>query len=158
MKSITAFRRRVSFSSTSEMIFVTNLALGRDKHMMWFTQGEIDAFKANRLSDVKLIIAHSHREPRSATHSSVVNTVGVEKFLTSKIAEEYKFRRRKLTKAVLRESRRSQSQRQRREGLDAREDVSEDDVDRLARVSAENSKWARERARSQALCLEGDVS
>ena len=126
--------RQVTFSETSEMILVTNLAEGPDKHKIWFTRDELNLFKSNMSNYMRIVRLHiSKRQAPSAS-----NILGLEKFLTVQLTEEYKFRRGKLAKEIISEA------------------LLTNDIDRLARVSAENSKWARERARAAALFLEQD--
>lgn len=70
--------------------------------------------------------------------------LGIEKFLTRRLTEEYKARRDRLVREVLGNFRRQ-------------ERLGRVSVSRLARVSAENSEWARERARVAALLLQQDL-
>lgn len=140
--------RNVSFSESSEMVLVTNLSLSPDKHMMWFTKDELEVFRANMTCSIRLTPLHISRgnSPRAS------DILGLEKFLTTQLTEEFMFRRSIRTREVLREARSQQQERvlgraQRGEGYD---------IDRLSRVSARYSKWARERARAAALFLEQD--
>jgi len=135
--------RRVSFSETSEMVLVTDLSRSPDKDRIWFTPDELESFKSNMSGYIRLVRLHIAK--RHAPSAS--NILGLEKFLTVQLTEEYKYRRGKLAREVVEECcRRSQYS-----------SASEsEDVDRLARISAENSKWARERARAAALFLEQD--
>ena len=129
---------QVTFSETSEMVLVTNLAEGHDKHKIWFTQDELDSFKSNMSNYIIMVRLHI-----SKCHApSASNILGLEKFLTVQLTEEYKFRRGKLAKEIIN----SQSM----------PSLLANDMERLARISAENSKWARERARAAALFLEQD--
>ena len=135
---------RVRFSETSEMVLVTKLSEGPDKHKIWYTQDELDLFKANMTSYIKMVQLHISR--RHAPTAS--NVLGMEKFLTLQLTEEYKFRREKLTKEVLNEARWQR--------VAARGNPRDKFVDLLAKIAAEHSKWARERARAAALFLEQD--
>ncbi len=108
---------------------------------------ELDLFKANMTSYVQIV--RFHIAQRSVPTASSI--LGMEKFLTLRLTEEYKIRRGKLTMAVLNEARRQRK-------LAARGGPhSVESADRLAKVAAENSKRARERARAAALFLEQDL-
>ena len=124
------------------MVIVTNLSLGHDKHMIWFAQNELNLFKANMTDHVKKVRFHISK--RHTPSASAI--LGMEQFLTLQLTNEYKNRRGKLTKEVLKEARWQR----------AASRIPHNDVDQLARISAENSKWARERARAAALFLEQD--
>ena len=143
---MTSVRRpRVRFSETSEMMLVTNLSNGPNKRNIWFTQDELDVFKANRTTYIAMVRFHISKQ-HTLTASSIL---GLEKFLTAQLTGEYEFQRRTLAKAVLNET-----QRQR---ILAARDVPRDELaDQLALVAAENSRWTRERARLAALFLEQD--
>ena len=133
--------RQVTFSDTSEMVLVANLSEGPDKHKLWFTQDELDASKANMTSYIRMVPLHI-----SKRHTPSASTIlGLEKYLTPQITAQYKLRRRNLTKEVVTEAR-----------LQQMSHIPHAYVDRLARLSTENSKWARERARAAALFLEQD--
>ena len=137
---MTSFRK-VRFSETSQLVFVSNISEGLDKHNIWFTQDELDDFKANFTSDILLVRHYISRRHRP----SVDVLLGLEKFLTIHLTEEYMKRRCRRTKEVLNEDRLQRNSR-----------LPLIDVDRLARISAESSKWSRERARASALFLEQD--
>lgn len=140
-------RRRVRFSETSEMVLVTKLSESPDKHNIWFTQDELDLFKANMMSYINVVRLHIAKR-RAPTAS---NILGMEKFLTIQLTEEYKFRRAKVAKEVMNTVRWQQMLAARGNRLDY-----DKSVDVLAKVAAEHSKWARERARAAALFLEQD--
>ena len=138
-------RQRVTFSDASEMLLVTNLAQTDAKDKIWFTPEELDSFKANMSCYVKNVRRHISK--RHAPLAS--NILGLEKFLTVQLTEEYKGRRSNLTKEVVGEDAWHRSP--------ACASVPENEIiERLARISAENSKWARERARAAAMFLEQD--
>ena len=138
-------RQRVTFSDASEMVLVTNLAQTDAKDKIWFTSEELDSFEANMSCYVKMVRLHISK--RHAPMAS--NILGLEKFLTVQLTGEYKGRRSKLTKDVVGEDAWHRSP--------ACASVPENEiVERLARISAENSKWARERARAAAMFLEQD--
>ena len=128
----------------SEMVLITNLSKGPDKHKIWYTQDELDLFKANMVGYIKMVRLHI-----SKNHAPAASKIlGMEKFLTVQLTEEYKFRRGKLRKEVLNEARWQRAA--------TRGNPSDKLVDLLAKIAAEHSKWARERARAAALFLEED--
>eukprot|EP00579_Thalassiosira_antarctica_P027762 CAMPEP_0202006186 /NCGR_PEP_ID=MMETSP0905-20130828/11019_1 /ASSEMBLY_ACC=CAM_ASM_000554 /TAXON_ID=420261 /ORGANISM="Thalassiosira antarctica, Strain CCMP982" /LENGTH=214 /DNA_ID=CAMNT_0048563903 /DNA_START=52 /DNA_END=692 /DNA_ORIENTATION=+ len=136
---------RVRFSEMSEMVLITNLSEGPDKHKIWYTRDELDLFKANMFGYIKMVRLHI-----SKSHAPAASKIlGMEKFLTVQLTEEYKFRRGKLRKEVLNEAR---WQRAAARGNPPSDKL----VDLLAKIAAEHSKWARERARAAALFLEQD--
>eukprot|EP00580_Thalassiosira_gravida_P020891 CAMPEP_0201679574 /NCGR_PEP_ID=MMETSP0494-20130426/48792_1 /ASSEMBLY_ACC=CAM_ASM_000839 /TAXON_ID=420259 /ORGANISM="Thalassiosira gravida, Strain GMp14c1" /LENGTH=150 /DNA_ID=CAMNT_0048163101 /DNA_START=29 /DNA_END=478 /DNA_ORIENTATION=+ len=150
------------------MALVTNFSIGPNKRNIWFTQTELDLFKADRSRRAKQVRSHIAKQ-----HSPLLGAddiLGMEKFLTYQLTEEYLLRREDVTKNVLREARIQQqllrrrrfmasiscSRRILREDEDDKEESNGDDdtVHRLASISAENSQWARERGRAAALFLE----
>ena len=133
--------KQVRFSETSQLVVVSNISEGLYKHKLWFTQDELDAFKVNYISDIMLIRNYISR--RHAPSTGVL--LGLEKFLTIQLTEEYTNQRCRRTNGILHEDRLQRNSR-----------MPHIDVDRLARISAENSKWSRERARAAALFLEQD--
>ena len=135
---------RVRFSAMSEMVLITNLSKGPDKHKIWYTQDELDLFKANMTSYIKMVRLYIS-ERHAPTASSIL---GMEKFLTVQLTEEYKSRRGKLTKEVLNEARWQR--------VADRGNPSDKLVNLLAKIAVKHSKWARERARAAALFLEQD--
>ena len=138
-------RQRVRFSETNEIMLVTNLSNGPNKRNIWFTQDELDVFKANMSNYIAMVRFHISKQ-HTLTASSIL---GLEKFLTAQLRGEYKFRRRTLAKAVLNET-------QRQRVLAARGVPQDELADQLAWIAAENSRWTRERARLAALFLEQD--
>lgn len=140
-------RRRVRFSETSEMVLVTKLSEGSDKHNIWFAQDELNLFKANMTSYINVVRLQVAKR-RAPTAS---NILGMEKFLTIQLTEEYKFRRAKVAKEVMNTVRLQQMLAAHGNRLDY-----DKSVDVLAKVAAEHSKWALERARAAALFLEQD--
>ena len=80
----------------------------------------------------------------SSMKNSPLSTLGLEKYLSTELTVEYKNRRLLLKRAVLEEHRWQRS-------------VQIPHPERLASISAKNSRWARERARAAALFLEHDV-
>jgi len=145
-------RPRVRFSETSEMVLVTKLSETPNKHSIWFNQDELDLFKANTASYIHVVRLHIAK--RHAPTAS--NILGMEKFLTQKLTEEYKVRRGKLAKEVMRMTRQQQMLAARVGSGNDRLDYEKSSADVLAKIAADNSKWARERARAAALFLEQD--
>jgi hypothetical protein len=135
--------RRVAFTKTSQMVFVTNLSVGPHKLNLWFTQEEMDLFKSNVAVDINTIRSSiSKNRIPSADH-----IVGLEKFLAPDLTAEYMTRREKLKQEILNEG-------QWQQRMGCTDDA--ENAERLRRISAENSKWARERAQAAAKFLEKD--
>lgn len=133
-------RSSVTFSETSQLILVRNLSSDApDKYDLWCTPDELEAYKRDV---VRLSI--SKRFTPSAS-----DILGLEKFLTPQLTQEYANRRYIQTKRVLEEARMQDAQ---GKGLPR----SNQDIKRLARISAVHSKWARERARAAGLFLAQD--
>ncbi len=128
-----AFCKSVTFSPTSEMAIVTSLTLGPERMDLWYTQDEMNAFKAQRSDDVKRIRSRISRR----CNPKAEDVLGMEKFLTVQLARDYAHRRKVLAQEVLAEAR----------CIDV-------NVERLARTSAARSRWARQRARAAASFLE----
>ncbi len=128
--------KSVTFSPTSEMAIVTNLTLGPERLDLWYTQDEMNAFKALRSDDAKRIRSRISRR----CNPKAGDVLGMEKFLTVQLTREYAHRRKTLAEEVLAEAR----------CIDV-------DVDQLARTSAACSRWARQRARAAASFLEEDL-
>ncbi len=131
------------------MIIVDDLSLSNEqKTNLWYSEEENDLFKA---------CLHQHiREVRSqlTDHRAFIdeqgNTInaaailGLERYLSPELTAEYRGRRLALERAVLEEHRWHRASQIPHSA-------------RLALVSAQNSLWARERARAAALYLEQDV-
>mmetsp|Transcript_23463 Transcript_23463/g.35683 ORF Transcript_23463/g.35683 Transcript_23463/m.35683 type:complete len:190 (+) Transcript_23463:87-656(+) len=141
--------KSVTFSETSEMVLINDLSRGPDKHNIWFTPDELDSFQDSSSRHAK-ILRRQISKRRKDEQPSASDILGLEKYLTIQLTREYLHRRNNLAKQVVGEARR---QRQQQQTSPHDED---DDVDRLARISARNSKWARQRARAAALFLEQD--
>mmetsp|Transcript_35314 Transcript_35314/g.59952 ORF Transcript_35314/g.59952 Transcript_35314/m.59952 type:complete len:219 (-) Transcript_35314:131-787(-) len=135
---------RVRFSDTSEMVLVTDLSEGPYKRNLWYTQNEFDCFKMDHASYKSMLRLHIAK--RSAPTASAI--LGMEKFLTPQLTNEYRLRRENLSTEVLKMS---QWQRVAARGI-----PSDELIDMLAKVAEKNSRWARERARAAALFLEQD--
>lgn len=135
--------RRVAFTEMNQLVVETNLSVGPHKHNIWFTQEEMDLFKSSAVVQINRIRSSvSKRRIQSADH-----IVGLEKFLAPDLTAEYKTRRDKLKKEILDEARRQQ-------GTGCTDNA--ENAERLKRISAENSEWARERAQEAAKFLEND--
>ena len=77
--------RQVAFSKTSQMVVVTNLSEGPYKHNLWYTKEEKEVFildAAVLTNKVQLCISKNHFPSSS-------NIVGIKKYLTSELTEEY---------------------------------------------------------------------
>ena len=69
------------------MVLVIKLSEGPDKHKIWYTQDKLDLFKADMTSYIKMVrLCISKRHTPTAS-----NILGMEKFLTVKLSEEYLF-------------------------------------------------------------------
>jgi len=136
-------------SETSCMVMVANLSDSPHKADIWFTPDELESFKSNMMGYIRIVrlLIAKHRAP------SASNILGLEKFLTVQLTEEYQIRRVVLIRKVVDSSAGQHSSKSSRRRSAA---PSPGDADRLARISAENSKWARERAYVAALFLELD--
>ena len=146
-------QRRVRFSELSSMFLIQRLSdcYPTAKSDLWFSPDEVDQFKANLPCHIRLVRYHVAKE----YELSASDILGLEKFLTLRLTEEYKSRRSELSNEVLKECRGQQQQRRRSSVSSGTAATSQDDaVKILARVSARNSQWARERARASALFLE----
>ena len=116
-----------------------------DKYDLWCTPDELEAYKRDVVLYRRVVrLSISKRFTPSAS-----DILGLEKFLTPQLTQEYANRRYIQTKRVLEEARMQDA---RCKGLPR----SNQDVKRLARISAVHSKWARERARAAGLFLAQD--
>lgn len=135
---------RVRFAATSEMAFVMDLAQSPYSQQLWFTEDELDGFKDNSILS-KTIVRHIVAMGGLPSANAVV---GMEKFLTRELTNEYMLRREEFIQAVLNEAKwQSKAMRQ----------GDPQYMDRLSAIACENSKWAKERARAAALFLQQDV-
>jgi len=131
------------------MVLINDLSRGPSKHDIWFTPDELDSFK-DSISRHAEILRLQISKRRKDERPSASDILGLERYLTIQLTREYLHRRNKLAKEVVDEARWQQQQQQ------TSPQDEDDDVDRLARISARNSKWARQRARAAALFLEQD--
>lgn len=151
-------QRSVTFSETSQMILIpdlSNLSSNcRDK--LWCSPDELYASKANLLF-CKRAVQRSISKRETPSASCIL---GIEKFLTVQLTIEYVNRRDKLRKSVLDEAQWQEKRRRmyRRSSSShaAANLIDDDDVDTLAQISSDHSRWARERARAAALFLQQD--
>ena len=157
-------RRSVTFSETSQQIIVRDLSNTSEKDTLWYSAEDLIASKANLLfCKEKVRESISKRETPSAS-----SILGIEKYLTEQLTIEYMNRRHMLRKRVLDEARWQEmiirQQQRQHQHIDNDSNMTierfayEDNqqVDTLARVSFEHSRWAYERARAAALFLQQD--
>ena len=125
--------KQVRFADMSQMVVVVNLT-EKYKQEVWYTKAEMKSFKINtrRLAGDMLM--------NKELHVIEKNIVGLEKYLSIELFDEFILRREQLMNEVL-----GEAQRQKLYGLD---------YNRLARSSEKCTVWARERARASALVLE----
>ena len=150
-------RRSVTFSETSQMILIPDLSnLSSDcRDRLWCSPDELYASKANLLF-CKRAVQRSISKRETPSASSIL---GIEKFLTVQLTIEYVNRRDKLRKSVLDEAQWQEKRRRlyrRSSSSHAADLIDDDDVDTLAQISSDHSRWARERARAAALFLQQD--
>lgn len=131
--------KSVTFSETSTLFIIDNLAASPAKSCIWFTRYELDSFKANARAQARAVrkLLGSLRTPEAG------DILGMKNFLTQELNQEYVARRRRHTHAVLDEARsqrlaRAEALRAAPDGLGARHDPA--GVDRLAIASAEDSR------------------
>ena len=138
-------RRRVTFSNDSEMILVLNLAQTDRRHFLWFTPDELRSFKSN--VHICVNVARKLISERQIPSADVI--IGLEKHLSLQLTAEYRARRSKLYNVVLGEDAWHRSP-------DCAGVPQDEMITRLARISADNTKWAMERALAAAMYLEQD--
>jgi hypothetical protein len=145
-------KKHVRFSNSNRsltaLVVVDNLSLGPEASKLWYSQEEQDLFKAwfsHQAHKVRSQIEeHSALLDEELVTIDAAAILGLEKCLSSELTAEYKNRRSALQRAVLEEHRWQRA-------------VQIPHSARLAMISAQNSLWARERARAAALFLEQDV-
>lgn len=127
------------------------------KNKLWYSQMDIDIFRAWASRCVlKLRSAthrycmhiqqheerqHHHAKQQQVQHLDAGDIIGLERFSTIDLSQEYTFRHEAVVKAVLDEQRRQRIQRV-------------FSVDRMSKAARESSHWARQNARSAGLYLE----
>ena len=134
------------------MCHINNLSLSREQASnLWYSQEENDLFNAcffGRVREVRSQLRqNSALLDKGGATINVAAILGLEKHLSPELTAEYKNRREALQRAVLAEHR------QHRAMLIPHATA----TTRLATVSAQHSRWARERARAAAILLEQDV-
>ena len=149
-------RQSVTFNDTSQMAIVSDLSTIVDRDVLWYTPDDLHASKTNQLFCKQMV-----KESISSKQQVLAGDIlGLEKFLTDQLTVEYVNRRYKLRKSVLDVARWQEERRRirRRNIPHADHDYNyiEHDMDTLARISSEQSKWAYERARAAALFLQQD--
>ena len=141
--------RQVRFSDKTYMYVFNGLPLLEEASKLWYSQEEIDCFNASflrRVREVRSQLGHYRGlvdEGSLKINASAI--LGFEKHLSHELTKEYRDRRNALQRAVLAEHRQHRAMR-----------ISYSTA-RLATVSAQHSRWARERARAAALFLEKDM-
>ena len=140
--------KKVRISNRSIIYLIENLSLRDDASDLWYTEEETDLFKAwlsPQVHNVRsYLVENSALLDEELTTVDAAAILGLEKYLSTELTVEYKNRRLLLKRAVLEEDRWQRS-------------VQIPHPERLAFISAKNSRWARERARAAALFLEHDV-
>ena len=144
--------KRVRFSNKSQMRLVKSLSQSKEQaSKLWYSQEEIDQFEGRFSLSVQQIRSQLRRNSalldKGCVTINVAALLGLEKHLSSELTAEYKKRRDALHKAVLAEHRQHRAMAMLIPHATAR----------LATVSAQHSRWARERARAAAVLLEQDV-
>ena len=143
------------FSNRSIIAVVDRLSLCQEQaSKLWYSKEDIDLFKMSLSIQVREVRSHldgallGEDEDEKVVSINAAAILGLEKYLTSELSEEYKIRRNALQRAVLEEHRCHR----------ALKVAHEHRSRRLAKVSLVHSQWARERARAAALFLEQDVN
>lgn len=130
------------------MSVVKNLSVGPEASKLWYSQAETDIFKAwhfHRVREVRSQLRdHSALLDEECVTINAAAILGLEKYLSPELTDEYENRRDALQRAVLSEHHWHRALRIPHSA-------------RLAMISAQHSQWARERARAAALFLEQDV-
>ena len=142
--------KQVRFSDKSHMRLVKNLSQSREQaSKLWYSQEEIDQFEGRFSLSVQQVRSQLRQNSalldKGCVTINVAAILGLEKHLSSELTAEFMKRRVDLRRAVLAEHR------QHRAMLIPRATA------RLATVSAQHSRWARERASTAAALLEQDV-
>ena len=132
------------------MRLVKNLSIIREQASnLWYSEDEIEFFKASFFGRVREVRSQLRQNSALIDEGCItINAaaiLGLEKHLSSELTAEYTKRRDALHKAVLAEHRQQRAM------------LIPHATARLATVSAQHSRWARERARAAAVFLEQDV-
>ena len=135
------------------MCLVNNLSLSEEASYLWYSQEELDHIEgrfSRRAREVRSQLQQYSDlidEGEGGVNINAAAILGFEKHLSSELTAEYKKRRDALHKAVLAAHRQQCAMPIPHSAATAR----------LATVSAQHSRWARERARAAAVLLEQDV-
>ena len=134
------------------MRLVRNLSQSREQaSKLWYSQDEIEFFKvrfSRRVHEVRLQLEqNSALIDEGCITINAAAILGLEKHLTPELTAEYEKRRDALNRAVAAEHWQHHAMLIPHSTATAR----------LATVSAQHSRWARERARAAAVLLEQDV-
>ena len=145
---------RISTKSTMCLIQGRPSITNQQESNLWYSTEDTDRFKAwqsHRVQDIRWQLQENSAllEEGSGFTISAAAILGLEKYLTPELTEEYKVRREVLQRAVLEEHR--------RQCVMMRSSSVPQSTVRLAMISAKHSEWARERARAAALFLEQEV-
>ena len=145
----TSSNKQLRFSNKSLVAVVEKLSLSQEQaSKLWYSREETDLFKvcfSRRVREVRSQLGdHNALLDRELATINAAAILGLEKHLSAELSKEYKVRRLALQKAVLEDHRRHRALRI-------------PHAERLAKISAIHSQWARERARAAALLLEQDV-
>ena len=132
------------------MCLIKNLSLSKEQaSKLWYSEDEIEFFKARFFGRVREVRSQLRQNSALLDKGDVtINAaaiLGLEKHLSPELTAEYKKRRDALHRAVLAEHQQHRAMR------------TSHATERLATVSAQYSRWARERARAAAVFLEQDV-
>lgn len=131
--------KRVRFCDKSTLIIVKDLSIGHEASNLWYSPEDIDLFKEYLSYSVDIV--HSCMKEQSIAHLDIL---GLEKYLSPELTEEFTNRRNDLKQSVLEEHRWQRA-------------TNIPHITRLAILSARKSRWAREKARAAALFLEEEV-
>jgi len=122
------------------MYIVDSLLEVADPNDIWFTRVELDSFKSIVVSNIRWVrLQMGHLLPAD-------KIIGLERFISREVTVEYQRRKNTLMREVLNHT----------AAQDPPSDK-HDHADRLARISAANSMWARARARMSAMLLEEEL-
>ena len=156
-------RRQVTFAPTIELFLVESHCdngNGEDGDSdstakpttLWFTLADEELFKSKtiiRIHAVRRIMRLNQSGGHAPLSAAGISLLGLEKFITREVTEEYSRRRQKLMHDILEES----SAHYQHHDAGSKNSIE----DRLSKISAKNSEWARVQARLSALSLEIDL-
>lgn len=125
-----AYKKRVRFSETSQLIVVPDLTEFAEG-VLWYGGDDEDSFGASYRQSVAEVRIKFARGDVNGIRASEI--LGIEKHLTRDLTNEYVLCREALLKTVLKKQ-------------------------RWQRVATDQSEWASKRARAAALLLEQDLT